>query len=52
MEAAGTVKDVYAARAVLAKPVLRDGSITAAFERVGEEKVMYSHQQHTRTESR
>ena len=45
MEAAGAVKDVYAARAVLTKPTLRDGSITAVFERVGEEKVMFSHQQ-------
>ena len=52
VEAAGAVKDVYAARAVLAKPTLRDGSITAAFERVGEERVTFSHRQHTRMESR
>ena len=43
MEAAGTVKDVYAACAVLAKPVLRDMSFTAAFEQVGEERVIFSH---------
>jgi hypothetical protein len=52
--AAGSVKDVYAARAVLAKPTVRDGSITAAFERVGKakDKVTFSHRQHSKTESR
>jgi len=50
--AASIVKDVYATCAVLAKPALRDGSITAAFERVREEQVTFSHRQHTRTESR
>ena len=30
---------------------LCDGSITAAFERVGKDKVTYSHRQHTRKES-
>jgi hypothetical protein len=50
--AAGTVLDVHAARAVLAKPTLRDGTITAAFERVGKSKITYSHRQHTKTESR
>jgi hypothetical protein len=29
----------------------KDGSIMAAFERVGKEKVMYSHHQHTKIES-
>jgi hypothetical protein len=29
-----------------------NGSITAAFERVGKEKVTYSHRQHTKAESR
>jgi hypothetical protein len=50
--AAGCAKDVHAARAVLAKPMLRDGSITTAFERVANEKVTFSHRQHTKTESR
>jgi hypothetical protein len=50
--AASNAKDVHAARAVLAKSKLKDGSITAAFERVGKEKVTYLHRQHTRTESR
>jgi hypothetical protein len=53
VESAGQAKDVYAAQDILAKrrdgP---DGSITAAFERVGKEKVTYSHQQHTKSESR
>ena len=52
VEAAGSVKDVYAARAVLAKSTLRDGSITAAFERLATDKVTFSHRQHTKTESR
>lgn len=52
--AAGTVKDVYAARAVLAKPNQRDGSITAAFERIGSEKgtVTYSNRPLTKAETR
>lgn len=52
VEAAGKTTDVRAARAVLAKSIMRDGSITAAFERVAKEKVTFSHRQHTRTESR
>jgi hypothetical protein len=48
---ASNAKDVHAAWAVLAKSNLKDGSITAAFERVGKEKVTYSHRQHTRTEA-
>jgi hypothetical protein len=50
--AADNTRDVRAARGVLAKSILKDGSITAAFERVGKEKVTFSHRQHTRTESR
>ena len=50
--AAGSVRDVYAARTVLAKVKLRDGSIMAAFERVAKEKVTFSNRQHTRTELR
>ena len=50
--AASDTKDVHAACAILAKSNLKDGSITAMFQRVGKEKIMYSHRQHTRTESR
>jgi hypothetical protein len=50
--AADATHNVCTARAVLAKSILKDGSITAAFERVGKEKVTFSHRQHTRTESR
>jgi len=31
---------------------LKDGSITAAFERTGKGKVSYSHRQHTKAETR
>jgi hypothetical protein len=34
------------------KPLSKDGSITAIFERVGKGKVSYSHQQHTKTEAK
>lgn len=50
--AAAVVKDVYAARDVLKKASLRDGSITAAFERVGKEQLTFSNRQHTKTETR
>jgi hypothetical protein len=50
--AAGDTHNVREARGVLAKSILRDGSITAAFERAGKAKVTYSHRQHTKTESR
>lgn len=50
--AAGNTRNVYEARAVLAKSILKDGSITAAFERIGKDKVTFSHRQHTKTESR
>ena len=46
--AASDTKDVHAAHAVLEKSNLKDGLITAAFQRVGKEKIMYSHRQHTR----
>jgi hypothetical protein len=32
--------------------ILRDGSITTPFERKGKGKVMYSHRQHTRAETK
>ena len=52
VEAADGTKDLEGAREVLAKTKLRDGSITAEFERIGKGKVSYSHRQHTSTESR
>ena len=50
--AAGSANNVSEARAVLGNTVLKDGSITAAFERVGKGKVTFSHRQHTKAESR
>jgi hypothetical protein len=50
IKATDQMKDVHAAQDVLAKHT-KDGSIMAAFERVGKEKVMYSYCQHTKIES-
>jgi hypothetical protein len=53
VSAADNTADLEGARTVLAKSGLkRDGSITEAFERIGKEKVVYSHRQHTYTETR
>jgi hypothetical protein len=53
VSAADNTKDLDGARAVLAKSGLkRNGSITQAFERIGKDKVSYSHRQHTYTETR
>ena len=53
VEAADKTQDLESARLVLTKTKLRDGSITAEFERIaGKGKVTYSHRQHTSTESR
>jgi hypothetical protein len=53
VSAADNTKDLDGARTVLAKSGLkRNGSITDAFERIGKEKVSYSHRQHTYTETR
>lgn len=40
--------DASSAWAVLKKHILKDGSITAAFERVRKEKVAFSNQQHNK----
>jgi hypothetical protein len=47
-------KDIDATRAALAKDpnLLRSGLLTANFERKGKGKVTYSHQQHTKTETK
>jgi len=50
--AADETRDLEAARAIMTKSTLKDGSITAEFERIGRGKVTYSHRQHTTTESR
>ncbi|KAF8957055.1 hypothetical protein BDZ97DRAFT_1954953 [Flammula alnicola] len=49
---ADEAKDVGIARAALKGAELRDGSITAIFERTGKGKVTYSHRPHTRVETR
>ncbi|PPQ81718.1 hypothetical protein CVT26_007780, partial [Gymnopilus dilepis] len=48
--AADDTGDAPTARGAMAN--LKDGSITAAFERAGKGKVTYSHRQHTKAESR
>lgn len=53
VEAADKMKNVAEARKqLISNGILRDGSITAAFERSGEGKVTYSHRAHTKAESR
>lgn len=52
VEAACATQDLNAAREVLAKTKLRDGTIVAEFERIGKEKVTYKHTQHTTAEAR
>jgi hypothetical protein len=52
VEAATATHDLEAARAVLAKTKLRDGSILAEFQRIKKGKVTYRHTQHTTTEAR
>ena len=45
-------KDLEAARMVLLKSKLCDGTITAEFKHIGKGKVTFSHHQHTSTEAR
>jgi len=45
-------KDIASARSALKGAELRDGSITAVFERNGKGKVTYSHRAHTEVETR
>jgi hypothetical protein len=52
VKSADGTKDLEAARTVLLNTKLRDGTITAQFERIGRGKVTYSHRQHTSTEAR
>jgi hypothetical protein len=50
--AASQTKDIHAARDAMATAKPKDGSITAVYDRIGKEKVTFSHHQHTKTESR
>ena len=53
VSAVDNTKDLDGICAVLAKSRLkRNGSITQAFERIGKEKMTYSHRQHTYMEMR
>lgn len=52
LQAADDAKDANEVRCKIVGSVLRDGSITAAFERKGKGKITYSHRQHTRAETR
>jgi hypothetical protein len=52
VKSADGTKDLDAACTILLKTKLRDGMITAEFERIGRGKVTYSHHQHTSTEAR
>jgi hypothetical protein len=45
-------KNIEMARDGLKGAKLKDGSITAVFERTGKGKVSYSHRQHTKEETR
>ena len=51
VEAASQTKDVHAAWDPMSKAKPKDGSITAVFKRNSKNKIMYSHCQHTKTES-
>jgi hypothetical protein len=52
MSAADDAKDANEVRTKIVAGILRDGSITTSFERKGKGKVMYSHRQHTRAETK
>jgi len=44
-------KNIETARDGLNRAELKDGSITAVFERTGKGKISYSHRQHTKVET-
>ena len=52
LAAADATKDLQGAREVLTRSKFKDGSITAEFERIGKDKVTFSHRQHMKTETR
>lgn len=49
---ADTAKGPVEVRDKIAGAILKTGSITAAFERKGKEKVTYAHRQHTKQETK
>ncbi|KAG2345886.1 hypothetical protein BDR05DRAFT_843821, partial [Suillus weaverae] len=52
LKAADNTKDANEVCSKIVGSILRDGSITASFERKGKGKITYSHHQHTRVETR
>ena len=52
VEAATATQNLDAARDVLSKTKLRDGTILAEFQRISKNKVTYRHTQHTTSETR
>jgi len=52
VKSADGTKDLEAARTILLKSKLRDGTIMAEFERIGKGKITYSHHQHTSNDAR
>ncbi|KAI6004779.1 hypothetical protein EDD15DRAFT_2155499 [Pisolithus albus] len=52
LSAADNAKDANEVQTKIVGSILRNGSITAIFERKGKGKVTYSHQQHTQSEMR
>ena len=52
LDAAGEAKNANEVQSKIVGSILRDGSITAAFEQKGKGKVTYSHRQHTHAETR
>lgn len=52
VEAADSTRDVIAAREILKKTNIRDGSIKAEFDRIGKGKVQFSTRQHTTKQTR
>lgn len=52
VEAATATRDLNAARDVLSKTKMRDGTILAEFQCISKDKVTYRHTQHTKSEAR
>ena len=52
MNNSDNASNIESAREALKGAELRDGSITAVFERTGKGKVSYSHRNHTEEETR
>jgi hypothetical protein len=52
LAAADDAKDANEARTKIVSGILRNGTITASFERKGKGKMTYSHRQHTCAETR